>query len=126
MNYGWFDDSTPDDEFSRTVTHEFGHALGCVHEQFNPNLHITWNKQAVYDYFKQPQNGGWDTATVDNNFNNFVQVSGPDFKATAFDKDCIMLYAIQSSWNQEGISTVQKTVLSALDKTFIAAMYPPK
>ncbi len=36
MNFGWFTDQTADEEFSRTVLHEFGHALGCVHEQASP------------------------------------------------------------------------------------------
>ena len=36
MNFGWFNDSTSDTEFSRTVIHEFGHALGMIHEHQHP------------------------------------------------------------------------------------------
>ncbi|WP_218780913.1 hypothetical protein [Paenibacillus amylolyticus] len=32
MNFGWFDQDTEESEFERTVMHEFGHALGCIHE----------------------------------------------------------------------------------------------
>ena len=28
MNFGWFDNNTPDAEVRRTVLHEFGHTLG--------------------------------------------------------------------------------------------------
>ena len=30
MNYGWLRDGTNDQEYSRVVLHEFGHALGCI------------------------------------------------------------------------------------------------
>ena len=36
MNYGWLDASSPDEEVQRVVSHEFGHALGLVHEHQNP------------------------------------------------------------------------------------------
>ena len=36
MNFGWFDAATLPEEFSSTVTHEFGHALGFLHEQQSP------------------------------------------------------------------------------------------
>ncbi len=55
MNFGWFDDSTPDNEFSRTVIHEFGHALGCVHEHSSPAATIPWNRDAVYAYYLATQ-----------------------------------------------------------------------
>src|SRR5688572_23657943 len=43
MNFGWFDDNTPDAEFSRVVIHEFGHALGFVHEHQASNANILWD-----------------------------------------------------------------------------------
>jgi hypothetical protein len=36
MNYGWLTPDTDEQEYSRVVTHEFGHAVGCVHELQNP------------------------------------------------------------------------------------------
>jgi hypothetical protein len=32
MNFGWLRDDTKDTEYERVVVHEFGHALGCIHE----------------------------------------------------------------------------------------------
>lgn len=64
MNFGWFNDQTPDEDFSTTVIHEFGHALGCAHEQSSPAADIQWNKPAVYDYYWKTY--GWDQAQVDS------------------------------------------------------------
>src|SRR5262245_36465718 len=36
MNFGWLTDETEDDEYERVVIHEFGHALGAIHEHQNP------------------------------------------------------------------------------------------
>lgn len=51
MNFGWFNDSTTDTEFSRTTIHEFGHALGMIHEHQHPLANIPWDKEKVYTYY---------------------------------------------------------------------------
>jgi hypothetical protein len=48
------------------VLHEFGHALGLIHEHQNPVGGIQWNKPAVYADLGGPPNF-WGKATVDNN-----------------------------------------------------------
>jgi len=45
MNYGWLRDDTQDEEYSRVVLHEFGHALGCIHEHQQPKFGRVWDKQ---------------------------------------------------------------------------------
>lgn len=42
MNYGWLDDASSE-EYSRVVLHEFGHALGFIHEHQSPAAGIPWN-----------------------------------------------------------------------------------
>jgi hypothetical protein len=66
MNFGWFTDQTDDGEVMRTTLHEFGHAIGCVHEQASPAAAgvINWNKPVVYAYYLRSM--GWDQARVDS------------------------------------------------------------
>jgi serralysin len=40
MNYGWMTPDSSDDEVHRVVAHEFGHALGLIHEHQNPDTPI--------------------------------------------------------------------------------------
>jgi hypothetical protein len=86
MNFGWFDDETSDQTFSRTVIHEFGHAIGCIHEQASPVADIPWNKPAVYEHYKRTN--GWDQAKVDGNV--FTKAATADTLNSNFDKNSIM------------------------------------
>jgi len=86
MNFGWFNDQTADTEFSRTVIHEFGHALGCIHEQASPVANIPWNKPVVYAYYLK--NDNWDQQMVDSNV--FAVASQATTIETAFDRTSIM------------------------------------
>jgi hypothetical protein len=56
MNYGWLTPGSPDNEYSRVVLHEFGHALACIHEHQHPEAGIPWDKEAVYNYYTGPPN----------------------------------------------------------------------
>ncbi|KAK2039640.1 hypothetical protein LZ31DRAFT_598690 [Colletotrichum somersetense] len=45
MNFGDLNDKSRDEDIGRFVMHEFGHAIGCVHEhQANP---IKWDEARV-------------------------------------------------------------------------------
>ena len=48
MNYGWLTPATANDELQRVVLHEFGHALGLVHEHQSPTAEIPWDRDPVY------------------------------------------------------------------------------
>lgn len=122
MNFGWLDVNGRDtEEYSRTVLHEFGHALGCIHEHQNPSANIPWDKEAVYRYYMGPPNK-WSKEDVDNNLFETYSTSKTQF--SQFDKESIMLYRIPNEltigdWEVQG-----NKVLSTIDKSYIGVVYP--
>lgn len=119
MNFGWFDNSTSEEEFSRVIIHEFGHALGFAHEHQNPTAPIQWNAAAAYNYYAL---AGWDKAEVDHNILNKFSTSTVDY--TNFDEKSIMLYAFPSFLTFNGYSSSWNNVLSNEDKVSAATLYP--
>jgi hypothetical protein len=121
MNYGWLTPASPDAEIRRVVLHEFGHALGLIHEHQNPKHAIKWNKPAVYHDLGGPPNS-WSKATIDN---NMFKVYDPKAVAgTAVDPHSIMMYPIPKSWTLDGFSAGLNGELSPLDEALIANQYP--
>jgi len=120
MHYGWLFSNTSDEEYSRTVLHEFGHVMGLVHEHQNPAGGIKWNKPAVYAWCRRTQ--GWDEAQTDANF--FGNYNNTITNYTQFDPNSIMLYSFPAELTLNGYSTTQSPVLSETDKAFVAGQYP--
>jgi hypothetical protein len=122
MNYGWLDENTPDQEYSRTVLHEFGHALGCIHEHQGPKFNRAWNRAAVLRYFSGPPNY-WSPEEIEHNVLAKYDPKGMGF--SKFDPKSIMLYAFDAALFSDGLGpTNNNTQLSPTDISMIRSLYP--
>lgn len=121
MNLGWLALDLPEREFRRVVLHEFGHALGCIHEHQHPSAGIRWKKSAVYQYYKGPPNY-WLEKDVDENV--FSTYAMDLTQHTAVDQRSIMMYPIPPEHTEDGFSVGWNDELSNLDKRFMCALYP--
>lgn len=121
MNYGWLEPDTALREYQRVVRHEFGHALGMIHEHQNPAAQgqIPWDKPKVYAYYAQQ---GWTREDVD--FNLFQLYSEDSTNHTAFDPGSIMEYAIPDSLTIGSYAVGWNTEFSATDVEFMRRQYP--
>jgi len=121
MNFGWLETNTSNDEYNRVVLHEFGHALGCIHEHQNPSGVIPWDKDAVYAYYMGPPNN-WTKEDVDHNL--FAKYSQESTNFTEFDRESIMTYWIPNEHTIGDFEVPRNKQLSTTDKSFIKAIYP--
>ena len=120
MNFGWFDERTPEYDLRRTVLHEFGHALGLLHEHQNPTGGIPWDEAAVYDFYQRTQ--GWDRRTTYQNV--MARRSSRETQFSSYDAQSIMHYPIPSSLTGGRYQVGMNSTLSPVDIAFVQQMYP--
>ncbi len=121
MNYGWLTADSTEDELQRVVLHEFGHALGLIHEHQNPLGGIDWNEPAVLADLEGPPNN-WDEATARHNV--LDHYAADEVTATPVDSKSIMMYPIPVAWTNDGFSADLNADLSEQDKELIRQVYP--
>ena len=120
MNFGWFNYNTSDTEFRRTTLHEFGHAIGLIHEHQHPKNPIPWNKPVVYAYYLQTQ--GWNSAQVDRQVFSKYSVTQSYF--CLYDVTSIMHYPIPEQHTIGDYEVGWNILLSKKDKLAARNMYP--
>lgn len=120
MNLGWIATAS-EAEARRVILHEFGHALGFIHEHGAATANIPWDKEKVYAYFAQAPNN-WDRATVDRNF--FYKFSVAETNYSTYDRLSIMHYAVPPELTTDGSSVPFNTDLSPTDKQYAGYFYP--
>lgn len=119
----WLGGVRPDSDevrVRRTVLHEFGHALGCIHEQASPAAAIPWDEPRVYEFFRQWQ--GWSDERIRRNV--LHRYSADQVRFTCHDPNSIMQYPVPAILTRGRVEIGWNTDLSEGDKSFIARMYP--
>jgi hypothetical protein len=117
MNFGWLTPTTDDDEYRRIVLHEFGHALGFIHEHQHPGSSIRWKHPEAENYYMEVN--GWSKEEVQRNVFDLV----PSKNYSRFDPLSIMLYAIPATVTEDGYSVGWNRTLSDTDREFSAKVY---
>jgi serralysin len=117
MNYSELTATSPGEDFSYYVLHEFGHALGLVHEHQGPEAGIQWNKAAVKKYYAEFSEEELET-------NIFQHYTRSQTQYSAFDPYSIMLYHIPKGLTLNGLETPVNRTLSATDIQYIQKWYP--
>jgi hypothetical protein len=148
MNFGWWDAPrshtftyrgvtyTTSSSFEQggypgqgtTIVHEFGHAIGMIHEHQTPyNNPIVWNTQYLYSYFGGAPNY-WSKSDIDYNIIN--RYANMNLNGSDFDGDSIMKYSFSSSFltnpspEVSAYATKTNLVMSECDKFWLKLNYP--
>ncbi|MBP8115360.1 MAG: matrixin family metalloprotease [Chitinophagaceae bacterium] len=122
MHFGWLTDETSEEEFSRVITHEFGHALGFKHEQGHPDSNIPWDRERAYAFYGAAPNS-WDRGKVDKQV--FEVFDRRETQYSNYDRTSIMQYSVSNELTIGDFEIPMNTRLSETDKAFARLMYPP-
>jgi serralysin len=117
MNYHDLFPDSPDEDFSYYVLHEFGHAMGLLHEHQSPKAGIKWNRDAVKAYYV-----GYSDKWIETNI--FKHYNRLQARSSTFDTSSIMAYHIPRELTLNNIETPLNRTLSEMDKDFIQQWYP--
>jgi hypothetical protein len=121
MNCGLLEPESSDESVMQLVLHEFGHALGLLHEHQHPAIGISWNRRKVYNFFaRRPYR--WDRDDVNRNI--FERYNRDRTVHSEPDTDSIMMYPINPMLTTDGFGVELNTALSENDVAFIMKCYP--
>lgn len=121
MNLGFVNSGITPNDVRAIVLHEFGHALGFIHEHQSPSSGIQWDKEKVYAFFAGEPNK-WTRADVDLNVFNRFSKTTTNF--SSYDPASIMHYEIPPELTLNNIGTTYNTNFSAMDVQYAKMLYP--
>jgi serralysin len=120
MNFGWLLTGLGEEDYRAVVLHEFGHALGLIHEHQREDAEMDWNKTLVRLHF-QDHTPEWIEHNV---FKAVPQVETNH--SSQVDLESIMAYPIPPALSKSGKGFPFNTKLSPIDIEHIKCIYPPK
>ncbi|HEX8224845.1 MAG TPA: hypothetical protein VF605_13585 [Allosphingosinicella sp.] len=119
MNLGWMTMELDEDRARAVVLHEFGHALGLIHEHMSPSQPINWNKEKVREDMRRAH--GWEDDKIDANM--FAKYRPREVFATPVDARSIMMYPIPPEWTTDGFTAPFNPDLTPTDIALVREAY---
>ncbi|RXW12188.1 hypothetical protein EST38_g13669 [Candolleomyces aberdarensis] len=126
MNLGWvWDNPAITDNEMGNILHEFGHAIGFLHEIKNPRRDekLKLREKVIIDYYLQTQPGIFNEESVRYNIldvYNLQEVTN----FSSLDLKSVMKFFMPAEWNEGNIEVLPNYVLSEFDKAFALLNYP--
>lgn len=121
INFGWMG-QLGEGDYRASILHEFGHALGLLHEHQHPQGGIPWDKDKLYAFYRRTQ--GWDEDKVNEQVLSTYTANRTQY--TQYDPYSIMHYPIPNSLTIGDFEVGMNQDLSSTDRAFMAKVYPKR
>ena len=113
-----------DADFDVIVTHEFGHALGAMHEHQHPEANIPWDKPKVYAFYQNREMNPLTKEQVDRNL--FQPFDTIDAIYTPYDRKSIMHHPVANTLTLGDWEIPINRKISKKDKRLMKLLYPKR
>ncbi|PQP05934.1 peptidase M12 [Pseudomonas frederiksbergensis] len=110
------------EDFEVIVIHEFGHALGAMHEHQHPQANIPWDKPKVYEFYQNREMNPLTREEVDRNL--FAPFNTVDAIYTSYDRKSIMYHPVANTLTVGDWQVSINRKISKKDKRLMKLLYP--
>ncbi|MEO6679052.1 MAG: peptidase M12, partial [Pseudomonas sp.] len=112
------------EDFEVIVIHEFGHALGAMHEHQHPEANIPWDKPKVYEFYQNRETGPLTKEEVDSNL--FEPFNTIEAIYTPYDKKSIMHHPVANTLTLGDWEIPINRKISKKDIKLMKLLYPKR
>jgi len=102
MNFGGLQNGVEPQKIVQAILHEFGHALGCVHEHQRPDVNISWEEERVHEHYAKSK---WSKEMVESNI--LKPYCSAQLSCSEYDKALIMHYPYPATLTKDGSSQAE-------------------
>ncbi|KAG6830597.1 hypothetical protein H0H92_015878 [Tricholoma furcatifolium] len=123
MNLGWLADSAVISDIDRgTILHEWGHALGLLHEHQSPASGgiVILEPSKVYEYYSASQ--GWPNYLIKSHVLDVFNAEDVS-NFSKLDLNSVMRYFMPGSMNKQGVDVNPNINLTDTDKAYAVINY---